>query len=556
MSINTAAAQYVTIAKDLPDTGSILWRQRRRTWTTPEDSGSHAILNAHVGSNFFSIYKAGGGALENRFYLGWYPNEEQRLLVPAGTHGDFWNGASHWDPYADNLMYYWDQPTGLQGLAMNGQPVMSQTVPFTTFPTSPLWVGRNPDGGDGADCAIYDLQIWSRVISLAEFRFYNHGWPIPTATGLIHRWILQANYNDSVGAINATNSAADFNPFWAWNNTTPTWLRVGENYGPISVELTGAPDDTDVDYVGIETPDTDTEFPTSASSATFDSVVPSQPGMVGIRIRPDVADPPLPYLGPFKGWDVGDVRVLDEQGMQTRNRPRGSLVNLYWRLCTGLFTAPAQTVSNHRAQNNAIIETPTAGEAFEVGLTDPLGLTKLQYAYGADISGELPDLYELEPSDDVEVVVPPGRFDGAKIIYARLKSIAGVTAIVGAGDAARIWPHDQPPAERVYPLIAYRCTVDDDGDMLSPGAMRLVSERIAIACIAETFDQAKALAAAVCGDSTAPALNNQSGTWGGAVVQGCFREDDNQTVQTLSEADRQFTIVEDEYLLWYVKSES
>jgi regulator of RNase E activity RraA len=146
--------------------------------------------------------------------------------------------------------------------------------------------------------------------------------------------------------------------------------------------------------------------------------------------------------------------------------------------------------------------------------------------------------------------------DAGQIIYARLKTIAGVTAIVGAGDAARIWPHDQPPAERVYPLITYQCAMGDDGDMLNPGAMQLVSERIAISSIAETYDQAKELADAVCGDSTAPALNNQKGTWGGVIVEGCFRDGNQQTVDTLSEAGRQFTIVEDEYLLWYLRAES
>lgn len=136
--------------------------------------------------------------------------------------------------------------------------------------------------------------------------------------------------------------------------------------------------------------------------------------------------------------------------------------------------------------------------------------------------------------------------DAGTIINARLKSLAAVTSIVGSGDSARIYPHESPPTNRVFPLIAYRLGNDDSGERYEAGQGDLVRDFVDIACVAETYAQARTLHAAV-----KAGLDGQSGTWGGTHVQGCFKEEGDETTNAAPGTERQFFIIESSYAIWY-----
>lgn len=141
--------------------------------------------------------------------------------------------------------------------------------------------------------------------------------------------------------------------------------------------------------------------------------------------------------------------------------------------------------------------------------------------------------------------------DAGYIIFDRLGELSYVTTYVGTGDDIRIYPHDQPPQNRTYPLICYRCSNDDRGDRLNAGRGELVSENISIASIARTYDEARALSAAV-----SIALDNQSGTWAGIEVQGCFKEGNDEIVESPPGSEEKFFVCESNFLIWYVTPES
>lgn len=141
--------------------------------------------------------------------------------------------------------------------------------------------------------------------------------------------------------------------------------------------------------------------------------------------------------------------------------------------------------------------------------------------------------------------------DAATAIYGKLSSVSGITALVGSGDDARIYPHLQPPHQRSYPMIVYRCADDDRGERYAPGRGTLVRELVSIAVVAETYDAARDLHNLVTA-----AIDNQRGTWGGVEVRGCFKNGGSETTQAEAEADRQFTIIESSWRIWYVSDMS
>ena len=131
-----------------------------------------------------------------------------------------------------------------------------------------------------------------------------------------------------------------------------------------------------------------------------------------------------------------------------------------------------------------------------------------------------------------------------KAIYARLSEDSGVAALVGT----RVYPFEQPPQNRVYPLITYKIGGDEDDIQTYDGASQLTDDSVDVACIAESYS-----AAAELNEAIKAALNGQLGTWGGIVVKGAFKDPGEHDVQTPGDTDKKFFIIESSYTIWYMK---
>ena len=80
-------------------------------------------------------------------------------------------------------------------------------------------------------------------------------------------------------------------------------------------------------------------------------------------------------------------------------------------------------------------------------------------------------------------------------LVARLKATAGVTALIGTGDAARVRPQRLRQGEGL-PAITY-LVASDSLENHSTGATTTREKRIQVNCLAASYDGAIALAAAV-----------------------------------------------------------
>jgi hypothetical protein len=130
-------------------------------------------------------------------------------------------------------------------------------------------------------------------------------------------------------------------------------------------------------------------------------------------------------------------------------------------------------------------------------------------------------------------------------IFSRLSTDPGVTALIGAGNACRAYPHRSPPHVRTYPMVVFRCP--DESDLLTQGGGEgPIEQQLEIACIANTYEQATNLHKAV-----KDALDAQSGIWGGIDVRGCFLHSDSEELATPPGSDPQQYIVESTYTAWH-----
>ncbi len=132
-----------------------------------------------------------------------------------------------------------------------------------------------------------------------------------------------------------------------------------------------------------------------------------------------------------------------------------------------------------------------------------------------------------------------------KAIYTRLTTAGTATlALI----STRLYPKVVPEhVEPVYPLAIYGVE-DEERTCTYTGSTGLNSSRVVIACYATTETSAKALRRAVLDD-----LDNESGTWGGIVVQGAFFETENEIPSrdpTTGEESLLFGC-ELEFLVWY-----
>ena len=93
-----------------------------------------------------------------------------------------------------------------------------------------------------------------------------------------------------------------------------------------------------------------------------------------------------------------------------------------------------------------------------------------------------------------------------------LRSVSGVTDLVGAGDAARIWP-DSGRQDATLPFVVYHFAPGRSYSHLG-GSVQVEETRIEIACYAETDTAADALQDAI--DAALP--QNFRGSWDTAEV--------------------------------------
>lgn len=99
-----------------------------------------------------------------------------------------------------------------------------------------------------------------------------------------------------------------------------------------------------------------------------------------------------------------------------------------------------------------------------------------------------------------------------KAIFAQLRGNGAVADLV----ATRVYPVGSAPTNPAIPYVEYD-TTGADFPRSYTGSSGLADAEIDIACVAGSYADAVALATAV-----RKALDNQSGTWGGIVVQGAF----------------------------------
>jgi hypothetical protein len=135
--------------------------------------------------------------------------------------------------------------------------------------------------------------------------------------------------------------------------------------------------------------------------------------------------------------------------------------------------------------------------------------------------------------------------------YAKMKSVAEVIDLIGSGDDIRVYPCDQPPENRTYPLVVYQGGDDEGADHYAAGVGDLVRESLDIAVVAETYAEARALHRVI-----QDAIDGQGGVWGWITVQGCFKEGGSETQTSLADTDRHFIVIESNYLVCYEKPAS
>ena len=80
-------------------------------------------------------------------------------------------------------------------------------------------------------------------------------------------------------------------------------------------------------------------------------------------------------------------------------------------------------------------------------------------------------------------------------IFATLQAAAGLTALIGAGDACRAWP-DEAPQDAAYPLVVVTRIAGIEENHLG-GSTNLLNCRYQFSCWGRTFDSAVATGDAV-----------------------------------------------------------
>lgn len=103
------------------------------------------------------------------------------------------------------------------------------------------------------------------------------------------------------------------------------------------------------------------------------------------------------------------------------------------------------------------------------------------------------------------------------VIYDRLSSVAGVTAIIGSGSSARVYPM-QAPQDAAMPFVVWQ-RIGADRERAMGNDPSLIRTRVQFDCFASTYDGARDLVVAVRG-----ALERWSSAATSPVIQDVFVE--------------------------------
>lgn len=127
-------------------------------------------------------------------------------------------------------------------------------------------------------------------------------------------------------------------------------------------------------------------------------------------------------------------------------------------------------------------------------------------------------------------------------VYAILKVASSVTALVGAGDGARIYPN-VVPQDAGLPAIAYQ-RISSLRRAVHGSPASLARPRVQLTLIAESYSQVKALAAA-----TRAALDGYVGTAGGVVVGVALVDDETDEFGN----SNNLHVVRQDWMIWHAE---
>lgn len=127
-------------------------------------------------------------------------------------------------------------------------------------------------------------------------------------------------------------------------------------------------------------------------------------------------------------------------------------------------------------------------------------------------------------------------------VYAILKAAGAVTALVGAGDGARIYPN-VVPQDAGLPAIAYQ-RISSYRRAVHGSPASLARPRVQLTLLAESYSQVKALAAA-----TREALDGYVGTVGGVGVNVALVEDETDEFGS----SNNLHVVRQDWMIWHAE---
>lgn len=124
-----------------------------------------------------------------------------------------------------------------------------------------------------------------------------------------------------------------------------------------------------------------------------------------------------------------------------------------------------------------------------------------------------------------------------KAIVSKLTGDTDVAALV----ETRVFPEFRPTD--AVPAIVYEVDGNEDA------GGNPVSCVVRLHLVATTYAQVQDLAAKV-----RATLNQQSGTWGGVLVQGAFLDDESEDTLTVGDSRNvRYHVLDQSYLIWFVR---
>lgn len=139
-----------------------------------------------------------------------------------------------------------------------------------------------------------------------------------------------------------------------------------------------------------------------------------------------------------------------------------------------------------------------------------------------------------------------------QIIFSRLTTSPDadpVKTLIGTDDP-RAFPALAPMYEAgAYPQIVYELGERKNNETYNDGPSPIANQSAKLHCVAETYDEARALA-----DAIRPLFNDTKGTWAGKAVQGSFIEEEQDgevSIETDAGEQRKLYVVNFDVALWF-----